>query len=205
MISLRSYFLINEINNSFRNNPLNQNSEKVIIRESLLGDRTNAMREADAARFSSRWDDTEPVAQKKVVSKKADSKPTEQEEESFWDSSWMPKNNPKFQSRYAQLNSKDREEIPETSQQQKEEVSKKAVRKKTTSTPTEQPEIDDDEISGQETAGIAVQKGASRVGEEIGNIGKRVVDFASEQPGAAGLAAGVGAAALLMRKRKQQL
>jgi len=70
---------------------------------------------------------------------------------------------------------------------------------------TPPPRNNSTEISGQEAAGVAVRKEASRVGEEIGNIGKRVVDFASEQPGAAGLAAGAGAAALLMRKRKQQM
>jgi len=82
-------------------------------------------------------------------------------------------------------------------------VTHKNITKNTTKNTT-----NDDEISGQEAAGITVRKGASRIGEEIGNIGKRVVDFASEQPGAAGLAglaAGAGAAALAMRKRKQQM
>jgi len=62
-----------------------------------------------------------------------------------------------------------------------------------------------DTTSGSEAAGHALKKGAQAAGEAAGSFGKKAAQFAGEHPAAAGLAAGMGAAALLLRRKKAQM
>ena len=62
-----------------------------------------------------------------------------------------------------------------------------------------------DTTSGSEAAGHALKKGAQAAGEAAGSFGKKAAEFAGEHPAAAGIAAGMGAAALLLRRKKAQM